>query len=206
MKRIVGVTDLTPARWVQDALPDFGKQLVGSIIPGGYEAYVRILHPATDAAGSTWHDIAAVASRALEPLSHWEDISPSDVVQPDEGELELAQFDTLLPLLDEATATPAMCWFALWDGYGDLTGTFAVLLASKDPDEFTSPKSSHRRPSTCRGCRRSRHRVASTTCSAVRSDKRHSSMTRAAGRARGARVRTCGGPTIGRGSSRARST
>ena len=76
----------------------------------------------------------------LEPLSCWEDISPSDVDQPREGELELKQFDALVPLLAEATETPTMCWFALWHGYGDLTGAFAVLLASPDPDRQYEPE------------------------------------------------------------------
>src|SRR4051794_14547239 len=118
MNDIVGVTDLAPAQWVQDALPDFAKRLVGSIIPGGFDAYVRIFHPATDGDGSTWRAIAAANGRELTPLSHWDDISPSDVDQPCEGTLAGYQVDALGPIVARATSTPEMCWFALWHGYG----------------------------------------------------------------------------------------
>jgi hypothetical protein len=37
--------DLSPARWVADRIHDFGVD-VNSVVPEGFEAYVRLLHPA----------------------------------------------------------------------------------------------------------------------------------------------------------------
>ena len=44
------VEDVSPARWVEDSLSEFGK--VRSILPEGFAAYTRVFHPAyLDSAG-----------------------------------------------------------------------------------------------------------------------------------------------------------
>ncbi len=136
------VTDLTPTRWVQAAMPDFARMLCGSIIPGGFEAYARVLHPADPGAAPTsWREVAAASGRRLEPLSAWEDITPmsdrdgGDPLAPDEGRLGAAGLDALVALLAPATTTPDDVWFCLWYGYGDLhEGGSTFVFASTEPN------------------------------------------------------------------------
>ena len=138
------VTDLAPATWVQAAMPDFGGPLCGSILPGGFEAYARILHPAKTRDGwIPWRDVAAWSGAPLEPLSQWEEICRPDLpsherpfhVEPWEGSLGPARRAVLTALLAPATTTPDDVWFCFWYGYGAFhAGSISAVFASTDPN------------------------------------------------------------------------
>jgi hypothetical protein len=139
-RELEGVSDLSDARWVQDALPDFAKLLVGSIIPGGYAAYARLLHPAFDDENNLvrWQTIAGTRGVTVESLTDWRDVDPEfdggSPPAPPEGTLARDQLDALLPILERATTSPDDCWFAVWHGYGDLypLTSWSLLDASTD--------------------------------------------------------------------------
>jgi len=145
-RELEGVTDLVPAQWVHDALPDFGNLLVGSIIPGEYPAYARILHPAFDDNGEhvPWRVIAERHGVELLALSHWEDIDPdfagSSPPAPEEGTLAREPLTALLSLLANTTTTPDDCWFAVWHGYGDFYAQSSTVLYASTDANFSPPE------------------------------------------------------------------
>jgi hypothetical protein len=103
-------------------------------VPGGYHAYARICHPATDREGNpaSWREVARATGRRAHPLMQWHalvnaadplDMSDSGLWKgenPDYGNLPPRQLAALCELLAEQTARSDRCFFALWDGYGGL--------------------------------------------------------------------------------------
>ncbi|MGW2340830.1 hypothetical protein [Streptomyces sp. NPDC001661] len=83
--------DLTPTAWVRAALPDFAAGMVGSLLPAGYERYVRVLHPAD-----------------------------RDEDGPGEGTLPGPLAAPLAETLGRCTTTPLDCYFGVWEGCGYL--------------------------------------------------------------------------------------
>jgi hypothetical protein len=148
--RVRVLHDTSPGDWVPPRLEGGWAQVTG-LVPAGYEAYVRILHPAdapvTDAAGTVtgarpvrWSEVAAVTGERLHPLVRWHELvhaadpwNPDSALwphgQPAWGDLDLVQLDALTRLLAGHTGTPERCLFALWEGWGSLNGSSAVLTA-----------------------------------------------------------------------------
>jgi hypothetical protein len=103
-----------------------------SIIPEGFEAYARLLHPAEshgpDGRRWRWSDIAGQNGREVHTEMLFETISqPSGGVasdddwgEPELGSLPLPERAVLVDLLGSATTTPDDCWFCVWDGFGGL--------------------------------------------------------------------------------------
>ncbi|WP_425837886.1 hypothetical protein [Streptomyces fractus] len=115
--------DLTPAAWVRDALPDFAAGMVGSLLPAGYERYVRVLHPA----GSD---------------------EDADDDGPGEGTLPGPLAAPLASVLEGCTGTPQDCWFGVWEGCGylgddrshvDVTGAPRLELPHRGYPVFHGP-------------------------------------------------------------------
>jgi len=144
------VDDLTPAGWIAERLHPFAQD-AGAIIPPGFEAYARIFHPATRQVGHallpvTWKEIADANLRIHHPEMQFGSLvalvgTPSRPFarQPQPGlfdgwpqigllPLDLAR--VLVGLLGGHTATPDLCWFAAWEGWGD--PVFATIGGSKD--------------------------------------------------------------------------
>ena len=69
------LTDVAPGRWVESAL-DAPFATMGSLVPGGYDAYARVLHPARDASyiPVTWSAVAEWSGRVYHPLMSFEGI------------------------------------------------------------------------------------------------------------------------------------
>lgn len=126
------------ARWVVERTAGFAEN-VGSLVPHGFEAYARVLHPASsgfpDDADVSWADIAATTGRIVHPQVQWphlafiEEITDINELQdpppgapwqapPEEGSLDRDTADVLAGLLGEHTSDPERCWFAAWDGWG----------------------------------------------------------------------------------------
>jgi len=120
------------ADWIGGRLAPFGSGSAASVIPCGFKAYARVLHPATRArAGGPgrvrWAEVAAWSGLPL-----WQDARFHSVAFPAtppaapapwkqgplRGTLDAGDAAALAHILRAHTATPERCWFCLWDGYG----------------------------------------------------------------------------------------
>jgi hypothetical protein len=122
--------DIQPARWVEKRITSFAAS-VASLVPEGFAAYARILHPSGD---TRWSDIAGVTGRVVHAEVQWQHLvtPPGQVIPPHQwdatsrwglppsGSLPRQQLVQLAGLLSSFTSTPDRIWFCLWDGYGDL--------------------------------------------------------------------------------------
>jgi hypothetical protein len=122
-------SDASPADWIGARLGEFGGG-VTSVVPSGFEAYARILHPA-DSVGERgpvrWGDVAKWSGLPLRPtgLFHSVALPPEAPLneppwhgRPRQGTLIASDAKRLVVLLRPWTSTPDECWFAVWDGYG----------------------------------------------------------------------------------------
>ena len=121
------------ADWIKDRLEGKPGSTVSSVVPKGYDAYARILHPArlsgpdgdqpvrwADVAtwtnmplgrDSRFHSVALPPGVAGEPTPPWNSA-------PRRGSLTSDEVARLAEVLRPNTATPEACWFAVWDGHG----------------------------------------------------------------------------------------
>ena len=117
---------------VANRLSDFGTT-VSSILPSGFEAYARILHPAETPGNGhgklvRWSEVAAWSGSPLRPGSQFHSIAlpmvapespaPWDGQGPQQGTLYPPDAAILADHLRPWTSTPEKCWFGVWDGYG----------------------------------------------------------------------------------------
>ncbi len=143
------------ADWIGDRLAPFGSG-VTAIVPGGFEAYVRIFHPATGLNDEPirWADVAAKSGRTMHRLAQFHainrpelsDVDPN-VNGPNNGNLPLDLLKVLYGTLAAHTSTPQSCFFCLWEGYDwrDTSGggiTFTPIGYSGPP----APPFEHRNP------------------------------------------------------------
>lgn len=148
--RLVLAADVSPGDWVTLRVGPFASG-VGGLVPHGFEAYARILHPATDRSGApvSWTTIAEWSGWRLHPLVQFhrfmkprsgsgERPRPYDAPPPD-GNLPSHVLAALCQILASHTASPDSCWFCLWEGYGWVNGGGAMLDSaggSPLPPEF----------------------------------------------------------------------
>ena len=129
---LVPSTDVYEAEWYGAALAGFGGR-VECVIPQGYEAYARILHPASGDRGAPvrWAEVAESCGRVLHPLAQFHAIAGRWVDDPrsgagwpgensEEGTLDAEQLRVLCDLIAGHTTTPDVCWLTVWEGYGQL--------------------------------------------------------------------------------------
>jgi len=124
------------ASWIPGRLHPFAID-VGSIIPVGFEAYARVLHPPyrlTSAGSQTpvrWRDIAAANNRTIAAEMQLLDMSCQPTLfsasgerlwdeQTKTGNLPLEIAERLAAILPSHTLTPEQCWFGVWEGFADL--------------------------------------------------------------------------------------
>ena len=145
MSRLRVQTDVSPADWVAKSVGPFGSG-VGSLVPGGFDAYARILHPAVSREGTPvrWDTVAAWSGRIVHPRAQFEAMArprPSVAIEqapfdlpPPVGRLPEAILAGLCDVLAAHTGTPGRCWFCIWDGYGWIAGsTSSDTLGSATP-------------------------------------------------------------------------
>jgi hypothetical protein len=131
----VGWEDVTPseavenADWIATRLHPFKAYDVGAVVPSGFAAYARILHPAfTRESEVRWAEVAAWSGRVIHPEVQFHALVPSlpsdrigtepFIFPPRNGILPESQVRVLADLLSRHTSTAARCWFCLWEGYG----------------------------------------------------------------------------------------
>lgn len=132
---------VSSADWLSDLAMLGGS--VSSLVPTGFEAYARILHPAYRGRSHrcpvvTWAEVARANGRVLHSeaqfgsLVGW--LQPRSHEQPglwdgapDEGNLPVERAATLGRLLSVHTSSPFNCWFGVWRGWGDLLFTPASV-------------------------------------------------------------------------------
>lgn len=120
-------------RWIDDRRDKMGTShfVVGELVPRGFPAYVRIMHPAQRSDGGvvedvSWHETADANGRTLRALSHFEDLVPSmsasdlELARPLQGQLADRLCERLAASLCSHTATPSKCTFMFAGSWGSL--------------------------------------------------------------------------------------
>lgn len=128
-----------PGAWIRERLQSFGAGCgtpVGAVVPTGYEAYARLLHPARrDSMGEVpvrWSEVAAWSGRSIHPEVQWEALARplNSTLGPQpwyyEPDVGLCPQDIRKPLVEILRQFSAQdyCWVAVWEGWGSLGGGF----------------------------------------------------------------------------------
>jgi hypothetical protein len=141
MTALVPATNTTAADWVMRGLRGGGES-VKSVVPAGFPSYVRVFHPAYLRHGDSstpvrWAEVAAANHKRAHVGMQFDVLIGSDdsynfapqpgVFEdaPQVGSLPRRLIDLLAPLLRRHTATPDSCWFAVWEGWGDIRADVA---------------------------------------------------------------------------------
>ena len=137
--------------WITERLEPFGES-VTSVVPAGFLAYARILHPAEEPGTGDrlvrWSEVARWSGVALRPDAQFHSIAlpgvrpeapaPWRSQGPEQGRLYLPDADVLAEVLRRHTSTPEECFFGLWDGYG-YPGVPLVAVGSPPADPLPDP-------------------------------------------------------------------
>lgn len=134
------------AEWVMGSLYPFESYIAGSVIPRGFEAYARILHPALKGSEYvTWSDIAAWAGRVVHPDMQFEAIATpakgyGKAPKPWDGcvpfHMPEAHVHLLANVLDGFTSTPEQVWYLVWEGNGAGLYETQHLIAEKSQRRY----------------------------------------------------------------------
>ena len=138
---------LSEAEWLAARRAPFGSHSVASVVPGGFPAYLRILHPAQgrNRERLRWAEVASKSDRTMHRLVQFHAINRTPVsgseaaTPPESGNLPSALLTVACAVLAEHTATPEHCWFCLWNGYGWLHPTTSSPLVWKPAGAFEGP-------------------------------------------------------------------
>lgn len=145
---LTATDEVEAADWIRDRLHPFAQN-VGSVIPAGFDAYVRIFHPAWMWGDGTevevrWSEVAAWSGKTVHAEMQFDSIAtppPARQAEPSPwrggprlGVLSTQQGNALVGLLAQHTSTSDRCWFCLWDGYGYLHGAVSALFSAKEGD------------------------------------------------------------------------
>jgi hypothetical protein len=138
------------ADWIRDRLVGFGLG-VHSVVPGGFAAYVRVLHPAEGPPQERrlvrWAEVAQRTGVTMHGSIHFADLADAldradadrwEVDEPEIGNLDPEPLAALCEVLARHTASPQACWFGVWDGHHWLPPAAAYAVFTRiavDPDE-----------------------------------------------------------------------
>ena len=123
-------TTSAPVQWAVERMA--GQQGVALVVPSGFGAYARLLHPLAD--GTRW---AAAAPAYLSPGTQRYPYPFPELVALTEGDMGVALVDALVPLLRAATGAPQQCHFGLWRGWGGLHPGSQVFVSWHDTGSQT---------------------------------------------------------------------
>jgi hypothetical protein len=140
------------AGWIAPRLaPWEDEYTITIVVPAGFEAYARVLHPAeTPGTGDRlvrWADVAAWSAMPLREDAQFHSIAlppaapggppPYGGQGPREGSLYVPDAEVLAAIVRDWTATPEDCWFCVWDGFGwDTASTVAAFTETGQPPEI----------------------------------------------------------------------
>ena len=147
-KELTLLHNATLGLWVEEAL---GRRFahVESLVPKGYAAYARLLHPAMtqEYQPVRWSTVAEWSGKIYHSLMSFEGISVPKigygfadrpwVYEPAEDMIEQGDIVELSSLLSEYTGTPDHYYFAVWDGYGSLSAGASALMTTSGGDTAT---------------------------------------------------------------------
>jgi hypothetical protein len=147
------LTDAGAGAWIGPRLQGWGR--VGGVLPRGFEAYARILHPVaatrvdTAATGDEWDrrvideaiwpwaEVARRTGRIMHSLVQWDRLAGNEhqltfddgwrLGQTPVGFFDPALLSHLVGALDGHTGTPDDVVFGVWTGWGSLNGSVGVL-------------------------------------------------------------------------------
>ncbi len=131
--------DVSPAQWLAKRLRSPEEHRVGSVVPQGFAAYARLLHPATSVVRGgenlRWSEVSAWSGATLSSKSSWRDVAlpehsprstpPWRAPGPAEGRPATKDVRTLVRHLALETAASDVCYFAVWEG--SVAGQSALL-------------------------------------------------------------------------------
>jgi len=124
--------DVHQADWVKRRLDDPSTGTVSSIVPAGFEAYARLLHPVETAQHGArlvrWREVANWGNQSVTAQSQWLSIAmpqyrpklprPWSSQGPMKGTLSPDDAHVLAAIAGEFTDSPQRCWCCIWDGFG----------------------------------------------------------------------------------------
>ena len=146
--------EVAEAAWIAGRLSSFDSGVVTSVVPGGFEAYARVLHPVEEPghAGDRpvrWAEVAAWSGVALVPGGQFADVAlpehepvgvePWSGQGPQAGTLYRSDADVLVEPLAGQTTARHRCWFCMWDGWGPSSPGPRVRLPGRDYLLFVGP-------------------------------------------------------------------
>lgn len=118
----------TDVGWIESSVDVWvpGQWRIGNMMPTGYPAYLRILHPASDHSGEdleeiSWRDVAARSGLTVTAVSSFEDLLPPHdigVTAPADDDVGESLCARLAKVLSFNTATPLACTFLFGDYWG----------------------------------------------------------------------------------------
>ena len=125
--------DARPADWVVASLRTFAESVL-SVVPAGFEEYVRVFNPAyrgswSDWVPVTWAEVAHANGMQMHPLVQFGSITGHELYEwkpqpgvfdqpPMTGSIDRNVLHPLASVLARHTETPGECWFAIWEGWG----------------------------------------------------------------------------------------
>ena len=133
--------DVADGRWVEESL---GRRFahVEALLPKGYAAYARLLHPAmtqeyrpvrwstvTEWSGKIHHRLMAFEGIKV-PKSGYGSTDQPWAHDPREGGMEPEDIVALSRFLSDFTRTPDQYYFAVWDGYGSFSAGASALMTT----------------------------------------------------------------------------
>jgi hypothetical protein len=141
--------DVAAADWVRERLSAPRDNVVTTIVPGGFAAYARILHPVQTpgfgAALVRWSEVSKWSGVAMNPQVQWHEIAlpfvrpmaepPWRGQGPAEGSLYGPDAEALIEHLVRATDAADTCYLCIWDGYGG-----GVSYAAPAPQKSELPR------------------------------------------------------------------
>ena len=127
-RSVSACSDNAAAAWIAPRLMSFGSGVV-ALVPPVFDAYARLFHPARAEDGSPvrWEAVAAWSGRTVHALAQWVPMSyprgsrlsaQPFVAPPPDGDFPSATLAALCDVLARHTATPELCYFGVWEGYG----------------------------------------------------------------------------------------
>lgn len=121
--------DRAAGKWISRELSR-DPSTITNLVPGRFDSYVRLLHPATRPDGTSirWSEVAEITGGTMHALAQWHVLvgsTDSETFQgskwsgwpPDRGNLASEVLVPLVGLLAKHTAAPEHCIFGLWTGY-----------------------------------------------------------------------------------------